>query len=69
LRSAKLLRFVATGPEIKTLNTLMELHDELMPHITGIQLDRAIDLAKKIIHRGEATVINFPDKTPSTQLE
>jgi len=69
LRSAKLLRFVATGPEIKTLNTLMELHDELMPHITGIQLDRAIDLAKKIIQRGEATVINFPDKTPSTQLE
>ena len=57
MRAVKVSRFVATGPEIQALNTLMELHDELMPHITGLQLDKAIDLAKKIIRRREATVL------------
>lgn len=69
VRAVKHLKFVATGPEIKALNMLMELHDELMPHITGVQLDRGIALAKKIIHRGDATILDFSDKIPSTQRE
>jgi hypothetical protein len=62
VRAVKHLRFVATGPEILALNTLMELHDELMPHITGLQLDRAIALAKKTIRAGQATVLTVSEK-------
>jgi len=57
VRAAKVHRIVPTGPEILALNVLMELHDELMPHITGAQLDRGIALAKRVIRRGEATLL------------
>lgn len=56
-RSVKLLRYVATGPEILALNILMEQHDEMMPHITVLQLDRALKLERKVICSGEATVL------------
>lgn len=62
IRAVKHHKFVATGPEIQALNTLMELHDELMPHITGLQLDKAIDLAKKTIRAGQTTVLKMSDK-------
>lgn len=62
VRAVKHLRFVPTGPEIVALNTLLELHDEMMPHITGVQLDRAIDLAKKTIRAGKAAVLPAVDK-------
>lgn len=62
VRAVRHLRFVPTGPEMQALNMLMELHDDLMPHITGLQLDRALDLAKKVIRKGQATVLHCSEK-------
>ncbi len=57
VRAVNRLKFVATGPEIVALNTLMELHDELIQHVTVTQMERAIALAKQIIRKGHATVL------------
>ncbi len=57
VRAVSKLKFLATGPEIVALNTLMELHDELIPHITVVQMERGIALAKQIIQKGHATVL------------
>jgi hypothetical protein len=53
-RTAKAGKFIATGSEIKTLNTLIDYHDELMEHISVKQLDDAVKLAKHIIRNGKA---------------
>lgn len=50
-RSVKHGRFTPTGPEITTLNTLMELHDAQMDVITLKDMELAIDLAKRRIDR------------------
>jgi lysyl-tRNA synthetase class II len=57
VRAVSKLKFLATGPEIVALNTLMELHDELIPHITVTQMEQGIALAKRIIQKGHATVL------------
>lgn len=57
VRAVKVLGFRATGPEIVALNTLMELHDEMMPGITCGQMDEAIRVAKRVIKNGGATVL------------
>lgn len=50
-------KFIATGPEISALNTLMELHDEMLPGLTSKDFDEGILLAKKIIAKREATIL------------
>ena len=56
-RSVKLLRFTPTGPEIKALNDLMELHDAQMDVITVQDMCNAITRAKATIRSGKATRI------------
>ena len=46
-RATKVGRFVPTGPEIKALNDLMELHDAQMDVITVKDMDRAIEFATR----------------------
>lgn len=48
-RAVDKLRFVPTGPEIKALNLLMELHDAQMDAITVADMERAIAFAKRKI--------------------
>ena len=57
VRAVKVLRFVPTGPEIKALNELMELHDAQMEVITIQDMCNAIDRAKALIRKGQATKI------------
>lgn len=45
-RATKVGRFVPTGPEIKALNELMELHDAQMDVITVKDMDKAIAYAE-----------------------
>lgn len=45
-RATKVGRFVPTGPEIKALNDLMELHDAQMDVITVKDMDKAIAYAE-----------------------
>lgn len=45
-RATKVGRFVPTGPEIKALNDLMELHDAQMDAITVKDMDKAIAYAE-----------------------
>ena len=49
-RAVKVGRFVPTGPEIKALNDLMELHDAQMDVITVKDMDRAIAYAEARAH-------------------
>lgn len=56
-RSVKHGRFTPTGPEITTLNTLMELHDAQMDVITLKDMELAIDLAKRRIDRRIGTIL------------
>ena len=60
-RAVKHLRFVATGAEIQALNIMIDLHDQLMPHVTGAQLDKALDLAQKTVRKGMATVLQIDE--------
>lgn len=46
-RATRVGRFVPTGPEIKALNELMELHDAQMDVITVKDMDRAIEFATR----------------------
>ena len=48
-------KFIATGPEILALNTLMDYHDELIEHITVKQLDDAVKLVRRIVNARKAT--------------
>lgn len=56
-RAAKVGRFVPTGPEIRALNELMELHDAQMEAITVKDMDRAIEFARR--HERNATRLPF----------
>jgi len=53
-RTTKTGRFVATGPEMLALNTLLDYHDELFEHITVKQLDDAIKMVRHVIHTKKA---------------
>ena len=53
-RTIKAGKFIATGPEIIALNTLIDYHDDLFEHITVKQLDDAVKLARHIIRNGKA---------------
>lgn len=57
VRAVKVLRFVPTGPEIKALNELMELHDAQMEVITIQDMCNALDRAKALIRKGQTTKI------------
>lgn len=57
VRAVKHLKFVGTGPEILALNTLIEQHDEMMPHITGKQFDQAIEIAKAAVRKPGNTML------------
>ena len=58
-RSVKLLRFTPTGPEIKALNELMELHDAQMEVITVQDMCTAILRAKATIKSGKAMELPY----------
>jgi hypothetical protein len=47
-------KYLATGPEIKTLNDFLAYHDELLEHVTMKQFCDAVFLARKIIQSGKA---------------
>lgn len=47
-RAARTNRFVPTGPEIKALNLLLELHDAVMPGVTVQMLDEALRTARRL---------------------
>jgi len=59
-RAVDKFRFVPTGPEIKALNTLMELHDEQMQVITVRDMDKAIAHSKEKLRNKRATVLPEP---------
>lgn len=47
-------KFIATGPEITAINTLMDYHDELLEHITVRQLELAVREIRKTLAAGKA---------------
>jgi hypothetical protein len=47
-------KFIATGPELTAINTLMDYHDELFDHITVRQLEMAVREIRKTINAGKA---------------
>lgn len=59
LRSQKHGKFTPTGPEITSLNMLMELHDAQMEIITLNDLDRALTRARKMLRSKET--VRLPD--------
>ena len=56
-RAVDKLKFIPTGPEIKALNELMELHDAQMEVITVQNLEDAIAFAKKLIREKHAAML------------
>jgi len=61
-RAVERLKFIPTGPEIKALNMLMELHDAQMAVITAQELDMAIARAQRHIRGG-----NYATLPPATK--
>lgn len=59
-RAARLGRFTPTGPEIVALNAYMDLHDAQMEVTTVKDIERALDLAKRIQISGKATRLKKP---------
>lgn len=59
-RAARTGRFVPAGPEIKALNLLLELHDEIMPGVTVQMLDDALSTARRL----ESTARRLPTYKP-----
>lgn len=57
IRAISRLKFVPTGPEINAINTLLELHDEMLPGLTAKDFDEGIVVAKKAIRDKQATVL------------
>lgn len=51
---ARRQKFLATGPEITAINTLMDYHDELIEHITVRQLEMAVREIRKTLAAGKA---------------
>lgn len=56
-------RFVPTGPQIKDLNLLMELHDAQMEIITLKDMERALALANNLLRNKQATKLPKVDVT------
>lgn len=56
-RAVDKLKFIPTGPEIKALNELMELHDAQMEVITVQDMEDAIAFAKKLIREKHAAML------------
>lgn len=56
-RAVDKLKFIPTGPEIKALNELMELHDAQMEVTTVQDLEAGIALAKELIRTKHATML------------
>jgi hypothetical protein len=54
---ARRTKFLATGPEITAINTLMDYHDELLEHITVRQLELAVREVRYTISSGKAEVL------------
>ena len=54
-RTPRAGKFIATGPEILALNTLMDYHDELFEHITVGQLEDAVKVVRRVISTKKAT--------------
>jgi hypothetical protein len=54
---ARRAKFLATGPEITAINTLMDYHDELIEHITVRQLEMAVREIRKTISSGKAETL------------
>lgn len=59
-RAAGLGRYVATGPEIVALNAYMELHDAQLEVVTVKDVERALDLARRIQASGRVTRLKKP---------
>jgi hypothetical protein len=51
-------KFIGTGPEIKSINTLLDYHDEMIEHITVRQLHMAVNAVTKTIRAGKARRLN-----------
>lgn len=64
-RATKVGRFVPTGPEIKALNELMELHDAQMDVITVKDLDKAIEYARNRHSKATRLPFGFVDAIKS----
>jgi len=56
-RGADTMRFVMTGPELKALNLLMEIHDAQLDACTVQDVENAIDLVTEEIKHKRATRI------------
>ena len=54
---ARRTKFLATGPEITAINTLMDYHDELIEHITVRQLEMAVKEIQRTLKAGKAEVL------------
>lgn len=52
-RGAKTSRFILTGPEMKALNTVMEIHDAQIDQATIAELEKAIDMVNEFIAKGK----------------
>jgi hypothetical protein len=51
-------RWLFTGPELTAVNLAMELHDAQLDACTVDELQKAIELSKRIIRAGKARVID-----------
>jgi hypothetical protein len=51
-------RWLFTGPELTAVNLAMELHDQQLDACTVDELQKAIELSKRIIRAGKARVID-----------
>lgn len=56
-RGASTMKFVLTGPELKALNLLMEIHDAQLDACTVQDVENAIDLVAEEIRHKRATRI------------
>jgi hypothetical protein len=56
-RAAKHGRFTPSGPEIASLNTLLELHDAQMDILTVRDMERAINRINTRLRTGKDTVL------------
>lgn len=55
-RAATIGRFTPTGPEIQKLNQLMELHDAQLEIVTVRDVERAMQLVRKLLANPQHTV-------------
>lgn len=63
-RGADKNRFLFTGPEMKAMNTAMDIHDAQIDKATVAQLEQAIDIVTKTIMHRKARPIVEKGTTP-----